>query len=148
MYIDTHIDLLFDMKKSFRKFSPQSETGHVDLLRARKGAFLAGFLAIFPTDERINPVTGRPTRRETPKKLASVASVSVAIEDFVTFMLPSLPIYSLLGGTVTPWRRFIQGVIRGAFATGTSVVTGREPKQEKKRLQRQFRRIKPGETRF
>ncbi|OLS26354.1 MAG: hypothetical protein HeimC3_09040 [Candidatus Heimdallarchaeota archaeon LC_3] len=50
MHIDTHIDLLFDMKKSFRKFSPQSETGHVDLLRARKGDLLAGFFAIFPAE--------------------------------------------------------------------------------------------------
>ncbi|MHA1984201.1 MAG: dipeptidase [Candidatus Hodarchaeales archaeon] len=50
MYIDTHVDVLYHMKAFMRKFSPQSDDGHIDLARARKGEFLAGFFAIFPTE--------------------------------------------------------------------------------------------------
>ncbi|MHA1991377.1 MAG: dipeptidase [Candidatus Hodarchaeales archaeon] len=50
MYIDTHVDVLYHMKSFMRKFSPQSDDGHIDLTRARKGDFLAGFFAIFPTE--------------------------------------------------------------------------------------------------
>lgn len=48
-HIDTHIDVLCDIKKSMRSFRHRSDKDHVDLPRACEGGLLAGFFAIFPT---------------------------------------------------------------------------------------------------
>lgn len=49
MIIDGHIDVLFALERQKRKFYSESEEGHVDLPRMRKGNILAGFFAVFPT---------------------------------------------------------------------------------------------------
>jgi membrane dipeptidase len=48
MIIDGHTDVLYTLRKQQRKFSEESEMGHVDLPRLRKGNVLAAFFAIYP----------------------------------------------------------------------------------------------------
>ncbi|MFV2016502.1 MAG: dipeptidase, partial [Candidatus Heimdallarchaeota archaeon] len=50
MYIDTHLDTLWAMRKQNRVFNVESKNGHVDLPRAQKAGLLAGFFTGFPTD--------------------------------------------------------------------------------------------------
>ncbi|MCG3219922.1 MAG: membrane dipeptidase, partial [Candidatus Heimdallarchaeota archaeon] len=49
MIIDGHIDVLFALQRQQRSFSEESEVGHVDLPRMRRGDVLAAFFAVFPT---------------------------------------------------------------------------------------------------
>ncbi|NPD90743.1 MAG: membrane dipeptidase, partial [Asgard group archaeon] len=46
--IDGHTDVLYSLPIQQRKFHQESETGHVDLPRIRKGNVSAMFFAIFP----------------------------------------------------------------------------------------------------
>lgn len=48
MIIDGHTDVLYALRRQQRKFSEESEIGHVDLPRLRKGNVLAAFFAIYP----------------------------------------------------------------------------------------------------
>ncbi len=48
MIIDGHTDVLWALVRQNRKFSEESEIGHVDLPRLRKGKVLAAFFAVFP----------------------------------------------------------------------------------------------------
>ncbi|NPD88279.1 MAG: dipeptidase [Asgard group archaeon] len=48
MIIDGHIDVLFALQRQQRSFSRESEVGHVDLPRMKKGNVLAAFFAVFP----------------------------------------------------------------------------------------------------
>ncbi|RMG21848.1 MAG: hypothetical protein D6732_26515 [Methanobacteriota archaeon] len=50
MFIDTHIDTLWAMKREEREFSTRSEKGHVDLPRAQEADLLCGFFTGFPTE--------------------------------------------------------------------------------------------------
>ncbi|MHA2090555.1 MAG: dipeptidase [Candidatus Kariarchaeaceae archaeon] len=50
MYIDTHVDTLWAMKKQNRTFSQTSNEGHIDLNRAREANLLAGFFTGFPSE--------------------------------------------------------------------------------------------------
>lgn len=50
LFIDTHIDTLWAMKKENRKFSDVSTIGHVDLARAQQAGLLCGFFTGFPTE--------------------------------------------------------------------------------------------------
>ena len=50
MFIDTHIDTLWAMKREERAFSTRSEKGHVDLPRAQEADLLCGFFTGFPTE--------------------------------------------------------------------------------------------------
>jgi membrane dipeptidase len=49
MYIDPHLDTFYHMVENNRSFDDNpDQSGHVDLLRARKGELLAGFFTGFP----------------------------------------------------------------------------------------------------
>jgi len=48
MIIDGHTDVLYALIRQQRKFSEESENGHVDLPRLKKGNVLATFLAVYP----------------------------------------------------------------------------------------------------
>ncbi len=48
MIIDGHTDVLYTLRRQQRQFSEESEMGHVDLPRLRKGNVLAAFFAIYP----------------------------------------------------------------------------------------------------
>ena len=50
MFIDTHIDTLWAMRKQEREFHQSSEKGHVDLRRAQSADLLCGFFTGFPSD--------------------------------------------------------------------------------------------------
>ncbi|MHA2255911.1 MAG: dipeptidase [Candidatus Heimdallarchaeaceae archaeon] len=49
MIIDGHVDVLFALQRQQRSFSKESEVGHVDLPRMKRGDVLAAFFAIYPT---------------------------------------------------------------------------------------------------
>ncbi len=48
MIIDGHTDVLYTLRRQQRQFSEESEIGHVDLPRLKKGNVLAAFFAIYP----------------------------------------------------------------------------------------------------
>ncbi len=48
MIIDGHTDVLWALTRENRKFSEESDIGHVDLHRLRKGRVFAAFFAVFP----------------------------------------------------------------------------------------------------
>lgn len=52
MFIDTHIDTLWAMRKENRVFSDKSDQGHVDLSRAQSSGLLCGFFTGFPTESQ------------------------------------------------------------------------------------------------
>lgn len=52
MYIDTHLDTMWQSQKSGRRFDLLSDDGHVDLERAREAGLLIGFFTGFPTESR------------------------------------------------------------------------------------------------
>ncbi|MHA2249865.1 MAG: dipeptidase [Candidatus Kariarchaeaceae archaeon] len=52
MYIDTHLDTLWAMKKDNRVFSVSSDKGHVDLQKAERAELVAGFFTGFPSDNQ------------------------------------------------------------------------------------------------
>ena len=54
MIIDGHTDVLYTLRRQQRKFSEESEIGHVDLPRLRKGNILASFFAIYPAVSDFN----------------------------------------------------------------------------------------------
>ncbi len=106
-------------------------------------------LSVIPGEESTNPITGASiSTKRTSKKFLSEASVAIAVEDFLTQILPSMPLYTWLGGTVTPFKNYIQDVTEGALATGESVFTGETPKAASRRIKRQFRNVKQAHTRF
>ncbi|MHA1198817.1 MAG: dipeptidase [Candidatus Heimdallarchaeaceae archaeon] len=49
MIIDGHTDALWALKREMRPFSEESDIGHVDLPRLKKGGVGAAFFAIFPS---------------------------------------------------------------------------------------------------
>lgn len=49
MIIDGHTDVLWALMREMRSFETESERGHVDLPRLRKGGVGAAFFAIFPS---------------------------------------------------------------------------------------------------
>lgn len=105
-------------------------------------------LSIVPESEQKNPITGKSTKKVTPKKLISESSAITIVEDFLVHILPSLPLYTWLGGTVDPFRTTIDSIVKGSFATGESLMTGESPKKIKKRIDRQSKNVKPEYTRF
>ena len=50
MIIDGHIDVFYSIPIQKRVFSEESERGHVDLPRLKKGNVLAAFFAVFPAN--------------------------------------------------------------------------------------------------
>ena len=48
MIVDGHTDVIWALARERRKFSEESEIGHVDLPRLRKGNVIAAFFAVFP----------------------------------------------------------------------------------------------------
>ncbi len=50
MFIDTHIDTLWAMKKQNREFYESSDEGHIDLSRAQEANLLAGFFTGYPSN--------------------------------------------------------------------------------------------------
>ncbi len=49
MIIDCHIDTVFALRQQVRSFNVESDKGHVDLPRLKKGNVLAAFFAVFPS---------------------------------------------------------------------------------------------------
>lgn len=52
MYIDTHLDTLWQTNRNNRDFGTISEDGHVDVPRARKAGLFLGFFTGFPTESQ------------------------------------------------------------------------------------------------
>lgn len=105
-------------------------------------------LSIIPGEDSTNPITGATTAKRTPKKLVSKASAAVVLENFITQILPSLPLYTWFGGTVTPFKNTLEQATEGALSTGEALFTGQQPKKVKKELDHSFKTVKPGYTRY
>lgn len=151
---ETTLDYLLsykDIAESIESFSQgRIFDGNTGMLGGLPFGFVVNILqdlAIIPESERENPVTGKVVKKETPKKLFSRASVVTTVEDLLTFMLPSDPAYTLFGGTITPFGRFVQENVRGITAWSTSGGTD-TPKKELKKLNKQFKTVEPDYTRL
>lgn len=106
-------------------------------------------LSLIPGESSTNPITGAPiSTKRTSKNLASEASVVIVLEDLLTQIMPSLPLYTWFGGTVTPFRNTIQQVTEGALSTGEALITGQTPKKVKSRVTKEFKTVKSGYTRY
>jgi hypothetical protein len=105
-------------------------------------------LAFLPEETQTNPVTGRDVQKQVPKEILSMTTATTVVEDILIHVLPSIPVYTLLGGNVTPWNRVIRDWTRGALATGTSVFTGETPKKEKRNIEKGFKTVPADYTRY
>lgn len=70
---DTLLHLYFPERGAGRSFFIESEKGHLDLPRARKGGFGGGFFAIFPP---------APTQEQTMKDSLEISSTGYRIREF------------------------------------------------------------------
>jgi hypothetical protein len=100
---------------------------------------------IVPEGERVNPVTGKKVTKQVPKKFLSEATAVSALEDLVTFILPSDPSYTLLGGTVSPFSQVVKERARGAAAT---ITPGGTSKENLKKINKEFKTVPTDYSRF
>src|SRR5579883_2545242 len=70
---DTLLHLYFPERGNGRSFFIESEKGHLDLPRARKGGFGGGFFAIFPP---------APTQERTMKDSIEITSTGYRVREF------------------------------------------------------------------
>ena len=68
---DGHNDTLLSLKRTGRSFFERSETGHVDLPRARAGGLAGGFFAVWSPDPSEKPADGEPVNPEATMDLYS-----------------------------------------------------------------------------
>ncbi len=61
MYIDAHLDTVFNMHRLNRTFYERNKEGHIDLPRAREGKLIAGLFTGYPNDSQY--LTDRSLRR-------------------------------------------------------------------------------------
>lgn len=100
---------------------------------------------VVPEGARINPVTGKPVLKQVPKKIVSEATAVTALEDLATFILPSDPSYTLLGGTVTPFSNIVTERVKGVVS---SVTPGGTSKENLKKLNKQYKSVPSNYNRF
>lgn len=113
---------------------------------------LAQELAILPDDpEQVDPATGRLFRfKEVPRELVSEAAFLTALEEFVFMLLPGMPLYTVTGGVIkgASYRKFMETIIESGWGWTSAKTKGEDPKRGKQMLERDFMRVKYGETRF
>ena len=108
-------------------------------------------LAIIPDDpEQVDPATGRLFRfKEVPRELVSDAAFLVALEEFVFMMIPGLPLYTVTGGVIkASYRKVVEDAIESGWGWSRATLQGEDPKRGKQMLERDFMRVKYGDTRF
>lgn len=113
---------------------------------------IATQLGYFPEDpEQYNPVTLRRFEKKIPRDPASVAALSVAIENMLISIMPSMPFYTLTGGAV----KFSVGgsvreIVRGVMGAAQSQSRGEDLdfSKGKARLEREFIQVPQNYNRF
>ena len=113
---------------------------------------LATELALLPEDpEQFDPATGKSFQfKKTPKEIISYGSFVKALEEFVFMMAPGMPLYTVSGGVVrgASYRHMIQKIVEDTAGWAQAKYEGVDPKLGKTLLEREFMRVRPGETRF
>lgn len=109
---------------------------------------IANQLGYFPEDpEQFSPTTGKPFTKQVPRDLASAQTLSVAIENLLISMMPSMPFYTLTGGAVkfSP-SNTVKDIVRGVLG---SVTDGEvEPTKAKAKFDRGFKTVPQSFNRF
>lgn len=97
--------------------------------------------------EQYNPATGKPFVKTVPRDIASTAALSVAIENMLISIMPSMPFYTLTGGAVkvSP-SNTVRDIVRGVLGSVTS--DGDNPAKGRTELERQFRKVPSDYSRF
>ena len=96
-----------------------------------------------PTNQ--NPSTGKDYTKRTPKKLVSSATAEAAFQNFFTTMLPSFPLYSILGSGAPAVSTVEQEALQKAFI---ALTTGQTSAQSNRKMNQQFKNVKEGYFRF
>lgn len=115
-------------------------------------ANLASELAMIPEDpEQFDPATGKNFQfKNVPREVASYAGMVKGVEELIFMMLPGLPLYTVSGGVVrsASFRKPVQNAIEEIAAWGLAKKEGVDTKMGKRLLEREFMRIRPGESRW
>ena len=77
-------DTLLSLARTGRSFFERSETGHVDLPRARDGGFAGGFFAVFVPDPGVEPPTPSADQADKEEPSAAAARVVARYRDPAT----------------------------------------------------------------
>lgn len=105
---------------------------------------IARELAYLPEDpDQFDPKTGRRFMKETPREVPSAAALSVAIEQLLIQMMPSMPLYSLTAGVISgvSTRKYTENLVRMFVGGIREGMEGRDPTEGKERLERDFKRV-------
>lgn len=129
--------------------------GNAGLIGGVPFSFVFNFMqqmGIIPEDEfQIDPRTGRPFRRkEVPRRFISDATALVALEEFLFTMVPGMPLYTITGGHIrgVGYRQALDEALEQGWAWGKAKLEGAPTDRGEALLDREFRNIPLGETRF
>lgn len=91
-----------------------------------------------------NPNTGKDYTKSTPRKIASAATAQVAFENFFTTMLPSFPLYSILGSGAPSISNVEHEALQKAFI---ALTTAQVDSKSNQKMNREFKTVKEGYVR-
>lgn len=99
-------------------------------------------LALTPSSDKVNAVTGKKNKRSVPKTLLSKQSADVVFTDLVLHMMPSLPFYSISNGAITNAnvQKMTKDIIDGGIFS--------QSEQGKRKLQQGFKSVGSSFTRY
>lgn len=113
---------------------------------------LASELALIPEDpEQFDPATGKNFQfKNVPREIVSFGSFVKGIEELTFMMLPGMPLYTVTGGTIkgASYRHFWKGLVEQSAGWALSKVEGVDKKFGQRLLEREFMRVRPGESRW
>lgn len=113
---------------------------------------LASELALLPEDpEQFDPATGKNFQfKKIPKEVISYGTFVKSLEEFIFMMAPGMPLYTVSGGVIrgASYRHMIQKIVEDSAGWAQAKVKGVDPKLGKTLLEREFIRIRPGESRY
>lgn len=105
---------------------------------------IAQALSVIPEDpNQIDPSTGRPFKKQTPKKIVSAASFATAAEKLIVSILPSVPLYTLTGGAIksASTGAYVKNIVDQVFGLGIGISEGKTQKQGMSELKRQYKTV-------
>lgn len=106
---------------------------------------IARQMAYIPSDpDQFDPKTGKEFSKFIPKNPVSLATLSTALEQLAISVTPSTPFYSLTGGEIAGIsisKQLTIPLIRQVIAFGAAKVNDTKTKEERKKLDRSFKKV-------
>lgn len=108
---------------------------------------IANQLGYFPEDpEQFSPTTGKAFRKDIPRDPVSAQALSVAVENLLISIMPSMPFYTLSGGAVhTSVSSNVKEVVRGIIS---SFSEEGEASRKRTKFERGFKNVPQDYNRF